>query len=138
MILQRLRQLAVESAVYGLSGVIARFLNMLLVPLYTRIFAPADYGVMSLVMTTMAVVSIFVVLALDNAAHRWYWDTEDTSDRKSTLTSWAWCQLAVSTLVAVGIFFCADSLGRVIVGDQAAGTYFRLTAMALPLSGLGT
>ena len=27
--------------------------------------------------STMAVASIFVVLALDNASHRWFWDTDD-------------------------------------------------------------
>ncbi|MBK9091431.1 MAG: oligosaccharide flippase family protein [Anaerolineae bacterium] len=129
-----LRQLAGESLVYGLSGIISRFLSILLVPLYTRIFSPEDYGVMSLVSTTMAVVAIFVVLALDNSAHRWYWDAEDTADRKSTLASWAWCQIGISVLFAAAIFAVSDRLGLIIVGRSEASVYFRLTALALPLS----
>ena len=44
-----LRQLGSESLVYGLSGVLSRFVSFFLVPIYTRIFSPEDYGVMTLV-----------------------------------------------------------------------------------------
>src|SRR5438132_13862971 len=100
MSLPHLRQLGSETIVYGLSGVISRFLTIFLVPIYTRIFTPEDYGVMSLVTTTMALLSVFVGLALDNSAHRWYWGSEDVDDRKTTMASWAWCQIAFSSIVA--------------------------------------
>ncbi len=137
MMFKHLRQLASESIVYGLSGVVSRFLWFFLVPIYTRIFSPEDYGVMSLITTTMAVVSIFVVLALDNSAHRWFWDSEDTDDRKSTLASWAWCQVVVSFLLALVVFRASDALGQIIVGRSDAALYFRLAAFTLPLSVLG-
>ena len=134
MIAKRLRQLASESLVYGLSGVLSRFLSFFLVPVYTRIFTPEDYGVMSLVTTTMAVVSIFAVLALDNSAHRWYWDSEATDDRKATLASWAWCQLLLSCLLALAICGASHQIAQIIVGRGDAALYFQLTALALPLT----
>ncbi len=133
-----LRQLASESLVYGLAGIIGRFISIFLVPIYTRIFTPEDYGVISLVGTTMALATIFIVLALDNSAHRWYWDTESIEDRKSTLASWAWCQSAVSLIFALLVYVEADWLGRIIVGRADAGVYFRLTALTLPLTVLGS
>lgn len=135
--LKYLRQLAGESMVYGIPAVVQRFLGFLLVPIYTRIFNPADYGVMSLITTTMAAVAIFAVLALDNSAHRWFWDTEDTADRKTTLATWAWCQIVVSAVLAVGVFAFAGWLGKAIVGRADAPGYFRLTALTLPLGVMG-
>ena len=135
-VLNYLRQLAKESIVYGIAGVVAKFINVILVPLYTRIFTPEDYGVMSLVTTTMAVVSIFVVLGLDSSAARWYWDESDVKDRKCTLASWAWCQIVVSSVFAVLTFLLADWLGEFIGGRADAALYFRLTALTLPLSTL--
>jgi len=135
-VLQSLRQLASESLIYGLANIISRFLNVLLVPIYTRLFTPEDYGVMSLVTTSMAVLSIFVVLGLDNSAHRWYWDTEEIEHRKSTLASWAWCQIVVSSVFAFGVFISASWLSGLIFGNEAAALYFQLTAIALPLSAL--
>jgi O-antigen/teichoic acid export membrane protein len=43
----QLKTLAGQTAVYGLSSIVGRLLNYLLVPIYTRIFAPEDYGVVS-------------------------------------------------------------------------------------------
>ncbi|MBI3787137.1 MAG: oligosaccharide flippase family protein, partial [Ignavibacteriales bacterium] len=50
-----LKQLTKESLVYGLSAVATRFINIVMIPLYTRVFSPEDYGVMSLVITTMTI-----------------------------------------------------------------------------------
>jgi O-antigen/teichoic acid export membrane protein len=124
--------------VYGFSGIITRFLGVFLIPIYTRIFIPEDYGVIGLVSTTMAVVSIFIVLGLDNSAHRWYYDTENIDDRKTTLASWALCQIVVSLIFALFIFIFSESLGIAIVHRSDAQIYFRLAAMALPLGVIGT
>jgi O-antigen/teichoic acid export membrane protein len=133
-----LHQLISESFVYGLSGVISRFLTIFLVPIYTRIFVPEDYGVMSLVTTTVTLISILVTLALDSSAHRWYWDTADTLHRKITLASWTWCQMTVSVIFAILVFAFSGWLGVVLIGRANAGIYFRLVAITIPLNGLNT
>ncbi len=43
----QLKKLAGQTAVYGLSSIIGRLLNYLLVPLYTRLFAPEIYGIVT-------------------------------------------------------------------------------------------
>jgi O-antigen/teichoic acid export membrane protein len=78
-----------------------------------------------------------VVLAMDSAASRWYWDTDDTADRKHTLATWAWCQLVVASVVAVAIIVPADQLAQLIVGNEDAGIYLRWSALTLPLSVMG-
>jgi O-antigen/teichoic acid export membrane protein len=42
-----LKKLASQTAIYGLSSIFGRFLNYLLVPLYTYYFSAAEYGVVS-------------------------------------------------------------------------------------------
>ena len=41
------KKLASETAIYGLSSIVGRFLNYLLVPFYTYHFSAAEYGVVS-------------------------------------------------------------------------------------------
>ena len=134
---QGLRSLLSDSAVYGLADIIARFLTIFLVPIYTRLFTPADYGVLSLVNASLTVVAIFVVLGLDNSAHRWYWDTDDDVDRRRTIASWAWCQMAVALVAAVAMLLSANWLARVIVGQERAALYFKLAGVGIPLTVLG-
>ena len=42
-----IRQLAGQTAIYGFSSILGRLLNYLLVPLYTRVFLPTEYGVVT-------------------------------------------------------------------------------------------
>lgn len=39
-----IRQLAGETAIYGMSTILARIVNFMLVPLYTRVLTQSDYG----------------------------------------------------------------------------------------------
>jgi O-antigen/teichoic acid export membrane protein len=132
--LKYLRQLASESVIYGITGVLTRFIQIFLVPIYARIFNPEDYGVISLVTSCMAAIAIFVVLSLDLAVYRWFWDTELTEDRKTTYASWAWCQFACSLLFAAIIVCASDWLGLKLLGRSDGGGYFRLAALIIPLS----
>lgn len=134
----RLKSIASESVVYGLSGIISRFLTLFLVPVYTRLFTPTDYGVLSLVSSSISVLQIFVVLGLDGAAHRWFWDTTDDGDRRRSISSWAWCQLAVATVIGGVVFLLGNQLGQWIVGRRDAGIFFRLAALTLPLMTFNT
>lgn len=133
-----MRELAGETLVYGLSSVVSRFVSLFLVPIYTRLFTPEDYGVLSLVNGTFYVVAIFVVLALDSAAHRWFWDSDDELHRKSTIASWAWCQAATSVVAAALLFAVAEPLSRHVVGRADGAIYLRLAALSLPLNVLSS
>jgi len=42
-----LRRLLSQTAIYGLSTILGRLLNYLLVPVYTHLFAPAEYGIVT-------------------------------------------------------------------------------------------
>jgi len=45
--LNPIKKLAGETAIYGLSTIVGRFLNYLLVPLYVSFFKPSEYGVVT-------------------------------------------------------------------------------------------
>jgi len=57
--LSSIKKLAAQTAVYGLSSILGRILTYLLVPLYTRVFLPAEYGVVNEI---YAYISVFLVL----------------------------------------------------------------------------
>jgi O-antigen/teichoic acid export membrane protein len=42
-----IKKLAGQTAIYGLSSIVGRLLNYLLVPMYTRVFNPGEYGVVT-------------------------------------------------------------------------------------------
>jgi O-antigen/teichoic acid export membrane protein len=129
---RHLRQLASDSVVYGLSGIVARFLSVWLVPIYTRLLTPQDYGTLSLVNATLAVITSFSALALDNSAYRWYWDTDDVDDRRRTIGSWLWCEIAVAGVAGLLLWVLSDRVGVWTTQTAASGVHYRTLAWYLP------
>jgi O-antigen/teichoic acid export membrane protein len=68
--LNPLKRLASQTAVYGVSSVLGRFLNYLLVPLYTYTFVPADYGVVAEFYAYMGFLAVLLVFGLETGYFR--------------------------------------------------------------------
>ncbi len=65
-----LKQLAGETAVYGMSTILARIINFLFVPFYTRLLTTESYGVVTEFMAYIAVLQVILVLGLETGCFR--------------------------------------------------------------------
>ena len=65
-----LKQLASETAVYGMSTILARIINFLFVPFYTRLLTTASYGVVTEFMAYIAVLQVVLVMGLETGCFR--------------------------------------------------------------------
>ena len=66
-----LKKLAGETVIYGTSTILARVLNFLLVPLYTRVLTDqAAYGVVAEFMAYIAVLQVILVMGLETGCFR--------------------------------------------------------------------
>ena len=65
-----LRKLAAQTAIYGLSSIFGRFLNYLLVPLYTYYFSAEEYGVVSEFYAYAGFFSVLLVLGFETGYFR--------------------------------------------------------------------
>lgn len=65
-----LKKLARETVVYGLSSIVGRVLNYLLVPLYTSILLPSEYGIVTEFYAYAAFGNILYTLGLETAYFR--------------------------------------------------------------------
>ena len=65
-----LKQLAGETAIYGFSSILARILNFLFVPIYTRMLTQVQYGVVTEFMAYIAILQVVLVLGLETGCFR--------------------------------------------------------------------
>ena len=65
-----LKQLAGETAIYGFSSILARILNFLFVPIYTRTLSQMQYGVVTEFMSYIAILQVVLVLGLETGCFR--------------------------------------------------------------------
>lgn len=65
-----IKSLAKDTAVYGLSSIVGRFLNWCLVPLYTNVFDKAEYGVVTFVYAVVALALIILTYGMETGFFR--------------------------------------------------------------------
>ncbi len=66
-----IKSLAKETAVYGLSSIVGRFLNWCLVPLYTYLFAADEYGIVSFLYSFTAVMLVILNYGMETGFFRY-------------------------------------------------------------------
>jgi O-antigen/teichoic acid export membrane protein len=105
----QLKRLGKHSAIYGLGGIIQRFLAVLLLPVYTRYLTPADYGTVETLIALTTVLVIVLRLGMSNAFIRFYFDSKEDAPRKLVLRTAFWFTMTSATLgVAVGLLLSPE------------------------------
>lgn len=85
--MSQLKKLAGQTAIYGLSSIVARFLNFLLVPLYTYQFAPEEYGVVTDLYAYVAFFIVLLTFGMETAYFR-FSSKSDTPKTYNTAIFW--------------------------------------------------
>jgi O-antigen/teichoic acid export membrane protein len=115
----RLRQLAGQSAVYGLGGLVSRLLAVLLLPLYTAYLDPDDLGKVGVLIALNAVLVTILRGGVSSAFFRFWFDSPDPARRRTVLRTSFWFTMGMATLglVAGWIFAAPIADALAIEGD---------------------
>lgn len=65
-----IKSLVKDTAVYGLSSIVGRFLNWLLVPLYTEMLVPGEYGIVTNVYAFVALLLVILTYGMETGFFR--------------------------------------------------------------------
>lgn len=74
-----IKSLLKDTAIYGVSSIVGRFLNWCLVPLYTVMFAAAEYGVVTYIYSIVALALIILTYGMETGFFR-FSNHDDYSD----------------------------------------------------------
>ena len=112
-----LKKLAGESAVYGLSSILGRFLNYLLVPLHTHVFTnPGEYGAVTEIYAYISFLVIIFTYGMETAFFHFARKYPDQNER---VFGTGMMSLLVSTIVFSGsLWMFSGSLAEVLNYQQ--------------------
>jgi O-antigen/teichoic acid export membrane protein len=106
----KLKELTKDTAIYGISTMVGRFLNFILVPFYTNIFVPSDYGIVQLLYAYVAILNIVFIYGLDSAYLK-FAAFKDIGDDKDNFSTPYIAVFAISLLISLAVIFNADVIG---------------------------
>ena len=72
--MSRLSQLGKDSLVYGLGAALAKGIGFFLLPVYTRIFSPAQYGTIEMLSAITGFVSALLAMGMDSAQSFYFFE----------------------------------------------------------------
>ena len=124
----QLRGLTRDSFIYGIGGLVSRFLAVLLLPLYTSFVSPGDYGRIEILTSAMAVGVTLLRGGANYGFIRFYFLDKEPKYRRRLIRTVFWAQMAYSTLALV---LC------VVLAREIAG-WFGVTRDGPHLQGSGT
>ncbi len=91
------KSLAKDTAIYGLSSIVGRFLNWCLVPLYTNMFPAAQYGVVTYIYTVVAFALIILTYGMETGFFRFA--NHDRYDNPDEVYSTSLVSLGVTSTI---------------------------------------
>jgi O-antigen/teichoic acid export membrane protein len=96
--LSSLKKLAGQTAIYGLSSIVGRFLNYLLVPLHTGVFSTDQFGIITEMYAYVAFLVILLTYGMETAFFRF---STKENDNKGKVYSTIIYSLASSTTLFI-------------------------------------
>lgn len=107
-----IKSLAKDTAIYGMSSIVGRFLNWLLVPLYVYTFPPGEYGVVTILYAMTAVALVVLNYGMETGFFRFAnrQDTDAWTVYTTSLASVGFTSVLFILLLTVFLRPVADML----------------------------
>ncbi len=108
-----LKKLVSQTAIYGLSSIVGRLLNYLLVPIYTRVFTATQYGAVTELYSYIGFLMVLYTYGMETAYFRYVKESEHPSE---TVYSTAFWSLAGSTALLTAVLLLLSPTLSVSLG----------------------
>ena len=105
------KKLLGQTAIYGLSSVVGRLLNYLLVPLYTRYFLPEEYAIVVELYAYVAFLVIILTYGIETAFFRF---TNKIADIKSVYSTALYSVITTSCIFIALTFVYSSSISNLL------------------------
>jgi O-antigen/teichoic acid export membrane protein len=122
-----LKKLASQTAVYGLSQIVGRFINYLLVPLHTAVFATADYGINTMMYAYVTFFNVLLTYGMETAFFRF----SQKSNQPLQAYGTALRSLMVSSTVFILLLFLFAPSVAGLIGIKAHSQYIIFFAIII-------
>ena len=106
-----------DSVLYGGGRVLQKFLSALLLPLYTSVLSPSDYGVLGLILVAISFIDAVVTLGFDVAFARFYFDEATPAHRNKVITNVFFIDTVYPSIVLGLLAVFAPQITRLILGQ---------------------
>lgn len=132
MLAGKLKGFLKDSVIYGVGDALGRLVSLIMLPILSRAFVPADYGAIDLVSVSYAFLVIAISLNVYPGINRHYFKLEKESQK--TLITSCYIFLFLFAIISALLFFIfADTFSGIIINSDELSSSIRILAICLPI-----
>ncbi len=105
------KSLAKDTAIYGMSSIVGRFLNWCLVPLYTIMFPAAEYGMVTYIYSIVALALVVLIYGMETGFFR-FANHDRYTDPVEVYSTSLISLIGSSTLFVAAVLLLLDPISR--------------------------
>ncbi len=134
----RIRRLASETAIYGISSIVGRLINFLLFPLYSQVFLPAEYAPIIVVYAAFMFLNVLFQHGIESSYLKFATDRKELLGRSSAFGTAMFSLLMVSSLLSVVMLLMQGPVADIIGLNHSFLYFLNYAAVILFLDSLST
>ncbi len=131
-----LRRFLKDSVIYAIPTFVSRGLAFLLVPLYTRILNPSDFGALDMLLVFGGLVNLTVAFEISQGAARYYMDEPDLGRKRAIVSSAFWFTVGCYGLFMLLALAGGRVLSEWVTGQQGLESVFRAGVIYIGINGI--
>jgi len=128
--IDKLKSLSKDTLIYGSSTIIGRFLNFFLVPFYTHKFLPAEYGIVAILYSYIAILNVFFSIGLESGYMK-FASTLEKGTKKQNFSNPYIIVFLNSLFLSALIFIYSSHLSDVFQIEEKYSYLIRYSALIL-------
>jgi len=125
-----------DSAIYGASSVIARSISLLLLPFYTRVLSPSDYGTVDLVTVFASLINLTVALEISQGLARYLPDAHSSEAKAAYASTALWFTIGAYTAFAAVAIALPAPFARLVFDSDQQTSLLRVAVIQIWANGI--
>lgn len=125
-----------NSAVYGIAGIFSRGISVILLPIYTRVLSPEEYGILDILIVCATLANYVVAMEISQGVARYYSETTDPKNKAEYASTALWfAGVAYILFVVIGLYF-GECMSHLIMGSADFESIFQVALVAVAVNGM--
>src|SRR5699024_9806600 len=114
-----------NTILYTMGSMMTPLIGFIMLPIYTNYLVPSEYGVMTTVQSLVGMIQIFLLLSLNGAVTRFYYDFIDDHDKqKEYLGSIFFFVFLFSAMISLLMLIFSDAIGGFLFSSIPINPYY--------------
>lgn len=132
---QEIKKLVKHTLIYGVGSILSKSIGFLMIPIYTRLLTPTDYGVLELIEISSYVICEILVLGISFGIIRFYHHYDNKTDKNKVVSTAIIFTILNSLLIISILISFTREISEVILKTDKYSYLFKIVLIAILFEG---